>query len=140
MIRLLCTMIATTFTWATPGEVIVSDTLSSAGVPVSGPRSTQPTFLTGCIVWIPIDSVTAGVVDASGLAVLNRVRVISHTVVNVSVLFCSPGYAICKKTHDDFNQNTNVAGTDTSRYRRTLKLYSTVALVLPISTVVSGVV
>jgi len=71
-------------------EVIVSDAWSLARPLVSGPRSTQPAFLTGTSCWIPIHSITAGVVDAGCLTVFNTVCWIFLTPKNVSVVFFRP--------------------------------------------------
>jgi len=86
------------FTCTGPVEVIMSNAFSLAVPLGSGPRSTQPTFLTGVSSWIPIHSVTAGISDARWLTVSNTVRWICLTLKNVSVLFGSPAiYEKCVK-------------------------------------------
>ena len=85
----------------------MSDACSNADPLVSGPRSTQPTFSTGCISWIPIHSVTAAVVDARCLTVLNTGRRIYNTPRNVGVIFFCPALQAFYEKYVKYQINSN---------------------------------
>jgi len=69
------------------------DANSYSAVIARGPRSTQPTPHTGSLSWIPVDSVTLDVADASCLAVGDTASIIDGAVKKVRIIQLSPWLA-----------------------------------------------